>query len=188
MKKKFFVTLLIMMVAVSIFVQAKDLRRKVKHDQAAAFMADYYAAYNLYAQDAQTIDLMDDYWAPEFIAVQYLPLPQYPVMDVVAWKNFMVFVHLNITETLVIEEMSIDTVNQVAAVRLGIDFNDRVTGELVLHADAAAFYTLKMDEDKKLKMTTLRLYFADPLAVMALSAPSLDAATFHTLKLDEDKN
>lgn len=170
MKKKFLVTLLVMFVVLSVFAQAKDVK-KVKRDQVEAFMADYYAAYNLYAQDPQTIDLMDEYWAPEFVAVQYLPLPQYPVMDLITWKNFMVFVHLNITETLVVEEMTIDTVGKSVSVRLAIDFNDRYTGELVLHVDAVAIYNLKLDEDKKLKMTALKLYFADPLAVMALSAP-----------------
>ncbi len=165
------VTLLIVLVTVAAVLPAKAVKKKVNYRKVEKFMEDYFIAFNLYAQDAATIDLMDEYWAPEFIAVQYLPLPQYPVMDLVTWKNFMVFVHLNVKETLVVDEMSIDTKTLSVTARISIDFNDRVTGALLLHVDGIAFYNLKVDEEKKLIITSLRLYFADPLAIMQLGGP-----------------
>jgi hypothetical protein len=134
-------------------------------------MADYYRDFNLYAQDAATIDLMDEYWAPEFIAILFVPLPQYPVFDLTTWKLFMVGVHLNLIETLTVDELSIDTKKLTVVARLAIDFHDRMTGELVLHVDGIAFYNLKVEKGDKLKMTGLKLYFADPEAVMGLAGP-----------------
>jgi hypothetical protein len=171
MQKKILITLLMVLVVTTFTLLAKTEGKSMNYKKIEAFMQDYYTAFNLYAQDASTIDRMDEYWAPEFLSVQYLPLPQYPVMDLVTWKNFMVFVHLNVLETLTVEEMSIDTETMSVVARISIDFNDRFSGALLLHVDGIAFYNLKKDEQKKLKITCLRLYFADPAAIMQLSAP-----------------
>jgi hypothetical protein len=146
-------------------------KRKVSYHKVEEFMEDYYRDYNLYAQDAATIDLMDEYWAPEFISIQFLPLPEYPVFDLTTWKFFLVAVHLNLVETLTVDELSIDTKKLTVVARLAIDFHHRMTGELVLHVDAIAFYNLKVEKGHTLKMTCLKLYFADPEAVMAISGP-----------------
>jgi len=135
------------------------------------FMENYYTAFNLYAQDPQTIDLMDEYWAPEFLATQYIPVPQYPVLDLVTWKNFMVYVHMNVKETLTVQEMSVDTQKLAVVARLSITFHYRATGELALKVDAIAYYNLKVDKRCKLKQTALKLYFADPISIMILSGP-----------------
>lgn len=171
MKKKLFVTILVLLVISMSFLPAKTGKKNVCYHKVEKFMADYYNDYNLYAQDAQTIDLMDKYWAPEFISISFFPVPQYPVFDLIGWKNFLVFVHLNLLETLTVDELSIDTKKMTVVARLAIDFNDRITGALVLHVDGIAFYNLKVDENKKLKMTFLKLYFADPEALMAISGP-----------------
>ncbi len=142
---------------------------KANYKQIKNFMADYYDAYNMYAQDAATIDKMDKYWAPEFKAVQFLPLPQPLEMDLATWKGFMVFVHLNMTETLVVDEMAIDKKKLSVVARLTLYFNDRATGQLILSTNAIAFYNLKVRKKHKIKMTGLKLYFSDPALVMQLS-------------------
>lgn len=171
MRKKIFFTVLIVLVISLTLLPGKTTKRHVSYHKVEKFMEDYYNDYNMYAQDAQTIDLMDKYWAPEFLSIQFLPLPQYPVMDLFAWKNFLVFVHMNLLETITVEELSIDTRNLTVVSRLSIDFNDRFSGALVLHVDAIAFYNLKVEKKNKLKMTFLKLYFANPEAVMAISGP-----------------
>ena len=171
MRKKIFFTVLMVLVISMTVLPAKTSKRHASYHKVEKFMEDYYNDYNLYAQDAATIDLMDEYWAPEFISIQFLPIPQYPVFDLVTWKNFLVFVHLNLLETLTVDEMSIDTRKLTVVTRLSIDFNDRYSGALVLHVDAVAFYNLKVDKKNKLKMTFLKLYFANPEAVMAISGP-----------------
>lgn len=171
MRKKVFFTVVIGLVLSMTILPAEAAKKNVCYHQVEMFMEDYYNAYNLYAQDAATIDLMDEYWAPEFISIQFLPVPQYPVFDLITWKNFLVYVHLNLLETLTVQELSIDTRKLTAVSRLSINFNDRFSGVLVLHVDAIAFYNLKVEKKNKLKMTCLKLYFADPEALMAISGP-----------------
>ncbi len=159
-------TLILFVSTLSVFPGKKTVNYK-KIEQ---FIADYYNAYNLYAQDAETIDLMDEYWAPEFISMQYLPLPECPlIMDLTTWKNFLVAVHMNLLETLTVEELSIDTKRLSVVARLDIDFNDRTTGMLVLNVDCIGFYNLKVNKGNKIQITCIKLYFADPYALMAIS-------------------
>lgn len=161
-----FVTLILFVMTFSAFAEKKT----VNYKKVEEFMAEYYNAYNLYAQDAATMDLMDEYWAPEFVSMQYLPLPECPlIMDLPTWKFFLVGAHLNLLETLNLEELSIDTKNLSAVARVNIDFNDRMTGALVLNVDCIAFYNLKVNKKNKIQITGLKLYFADPYALMAIS-------------------
>ena len=109
------VTLILFVLAPAVFAEKKT----VNYKKAEEFMAEYYNAYNLYAQDAETMDLMDEYWAPEFISMQYLPVPDCPlIMDLTTWKFFMIGAHMNLQETLNLEELSIDTKKLSAVARL----------------------------------------------------------------------
>ena len=160
------VTLILFVSAPFVFAEKKT----VNYKKVEEFMAAYYNAYNLYTQDAETMDLMDEYWAPEFISMQYLPVPDCPlIMDLTTWKFFLVGAHMNLLETLNLEELSIDTKKLSAVARVNIDFNDRTTGALVLKVDCIAFYNLKVNKQNKIQITCLKLYFADPYALMAIS-------------------
>lgn len=169
MKKTIFFTIIILLVTSMTVLTAETGKRRVSYHKVEKFMEDYYRDYNLYAQDAETIDLMDEYWAPEFFSIQFLPLPECPVFDLTTWKFFLVAVHQNLVETLTVDEMSIDLKKLTVVARLTVEFHDRTTGELVLGVGGIAFYNLKVEKKRKLKMTCLKLYFADPEAVMAIS-------------------
>ena len=136
------------------------------------FMDNYYDTYNKYGQDAESIDMMDEYWAPEFMVVVYFPLPEYPTMDLFTWKHFLVGAHTHAIETIHCEELSVDTENKTAVSRIVIEFHDRSTDALLLKTDGIGFYNFKVDKKNRLKMTRLRLYFADPALMMQLSAPA----------------
>ena len=166
-----FVTLLILAVSAMAVFPGQTGKQRLNYHQVETFMADYYSDYNQYAQDPWTIDLMDKYWAPEFIAISFLPIPGNLVLDLPAWKNFLVGVHLNLLETLTVEEMSIDTRKFTVVTRLVIEFHDRATGVLVLQIEGIAFYNLKAEKKNQLKMTALKLYFSNPEALMAISGP-----------------
>ncbi len=172
MKKTFFITILMMLVFTVTALPGAAEKKTVNYQKVEQFMAEYYNAYNLYAQDAQTMDLMDEYWAPEFTSIQFLPLPEPLVMDLFTWKNFLVFAHLNMIETLTLKELSIDTKNLSVTARVEITFIDRATGDLLLNLDCVGFYNLKVNKKNKIQITCLKLYFADPEALMALGPPS----------------
>ncbi len=171
MKKTMYATILILLVSAMAVFPAHEKKRNVSYHRVETFMEGYYLDYNQYAQDAETIDLMDKYWAPEFIHIPFLPVPVYPVMDLPMWKSFLVGMHLYLLETLTVDEMSIDTKKLTVATRAKIAFHDRMTGNLVVQIDCIGFYNLKVDGKGKLKMTGMKLYLADPEALMVLSGP-----------------
>ena len=171
MKKTVFVTLLILIVSVTAVFPGQTGKQRLNYHQVETFMADYYHDYNLYTQDPWTIDLMDKYWAPEFIAISFLPIPGNLVLDRTAWKNFLIGLHLNLLETLTVEELSIDTSKFTVVARLVIEFHDRASGVLVLQIEGIGFYNLKVEKKNHLRMTALKLYFSDPEALMAISGP-----------------
>lgn len=171
MKKMIIITILMFLFFNTLMFSGEKINGNAGYRLVKHFMQEYYQAYNESAQDASSIDLMDKYWASEFLAYQYLPLPECLVMDLPTWKNMMVYVHLNVKETLKVEEMAIDIETMSVVSRLSITFNYRWNGELALKVDAVAYYNLKLDEKRQLKQTALKLYFSDPLAVMQLSGP-----------------
>ena len=171
MKKTIFISIFILMFSTTMMFAGDPGKKSVKYCDVQQFMTDYYTAYNLYSQDASTIDLMDRYWAPEFLSIQFLPIPQPLVMDRTTWKYFLVGVHSQFIETLTVEEMSIDTQKLTVVARLTIDMTDRASGVLVLRIGGVGFYNLKVDKKKNLQMICLKLYFSDPGALMALSGP-----------------
>lgn len=171
MKKTFLIFIFAVLIVTVTTLPGDTENKTANYQKVEQFMADYYNAYNMYAQDASTIDLMDEYWAPEFTCIQYLPLPEPLVMDLFTWKNFLVFAHLNVLETLTLKELSIDTKNLSAVARLSIDFNDRSTGALLLNVDCVGFYNFKIEKQDKIIITSLKLYFSNPEAMMAFGPP-----------------
>jgi len=131
------------------------------------FILSYYEAYNTNSQNPETMDLMDEYWAPEFVSVQYMPLPENPQMDLTTWKQFLLAVHGQMEEEITHHEMAIDTENLKIVCRLSFAFTNRQTGQLALDVEGLGFYTLK-EEDGKYLITKLQLYVADPAAILAL--------------------
>lgn len=168
MRRSIFVSILVVLF-LALTVSADTTKKTVNYKKVEQFMADYYNAYNLYSQDAETIDMMDEYWAPEFISTQFLPLPESVIMDLTAWKNFLVMAHMGLLETLTLEELSVDTKKLSVVARVAIDFTDRVTGDLVLSIDCVGFYNLKVNKQNKIQITCLKLIFSDPAALMALA-------------------
>lgn len=147
--------------------------RTLNYKKTKEFMEEYYTVYNQCAQDAETIDEMDRFWAPEFIAVVYFPVPEYPTFDLASWKSFLVQVHTNVLETLTSLEIAVDTKEMMVTSRVNIKNHDRSTNELLLEDDGIGFYDLKVDENNELKITRLQLFCADPEALMELSMMSL---------------
>jgi hypothetical protein len=132
------------------------------------FMKSYYEAYNQYAQDAETIDLMDNYWAQEFTSVAYLPVPEYPILDLQNWKNFLVYGHMFALERLESRELVIDRKHMKVVSRINIKHLDRFSGALVLQLQGIGIYDLKTDANNNLKITRMKFFCSNPLALMEL--------------------
>ncbi|MCP5104810.1 MAG: hypothetical protein GY950_15600, partial [bacterium] len=68
------------------------------------FMLDYCKDYNRYANDEETIDKMDDYWAADLNVVAYFHREDgtYPVIypSRQAFKDFLVITHRLVKDSL----------------------------------------------------------------------------------------
>ena len=133
-----------------------------------SFMKDYYVAYNELAQDFETIDQMDNYWAPEFQVTIYFPFPEYPVLDLQTWKMFLAQGHVAVKEKLTSIDTIIDTKNMKVTTKLDIKHTERNNNELVIHLDGVAIYSLKVDSNNDLKITDMQFFCSDPIALMEL--------------------
>lgn len=132
------------------------------------FMGAYYKAYNQYGQDAGTIDKMDQYWAPEFKAIAYFPVLEFPTMDLVTWKKFIVGSHMSVLERINLDELYVDTKEMAVTSKVNIENIDRKTNELLLKVDSLALYNLKVDKKKNIKIISLKFFCADPVGLMEL--------------------
>lgn len=166
-KTLFFATLVLLIVTLTLPVEATEVKR-FKYKKVIEFMEDYYVTFNNYGQSADTIDVMDQYWAPEFVAVFYFPLPENLEMDLINWKSWIVSSHESIKEVLICQELSVDSRKMTVVSRFKAEFYDRVTGEILIRVDAIGFYTLKVDRNNNFLITNLKLFAADPAALMEI--------------------
>jgi hypothetical protein len=141
---------------------------KANQKKIESFMKDYYHAYNNLAQEFETIDMMDEYWAPEFQIKIYFPFPEYPVLDLQTWKMFLAQGHISIKETLVPTETVIDTKTMKVTTKMDVKHNDRNGNELLIHLDALVIYDLKVDAGNNIKITKMQFFCSNPNAMMEL--------------------
>ncbi len=170
MKKLTLIAIIVCMVLpMGIFgenIDSKEL--KANQRKIESFMKNYYNAYNNLAQDFETIDMMDEYWAPEFQVVIYFPFPEYPTLDLQTWKMFLAQGHLTVKETLIPTETVIDTKNMKATSKLKVKHTERNNNELVVALDGVGIYDLKVDGNNKLKIVKMQFFCSDPMALMEL--------------------
>lgn len=142
--------------------------KKMNQKKVVEFMKNYYKAYNQYAQDAETIDMLDSFWAPEFVAVAYFPLPEYPRMDLEFWKGFLVMGHLQALEKLESEEIIVDTQKMKVVIKVNVKHFDRFSGALLLELQGVGMYDLKIDANNSLKITSMKFFCSNPMGLMEL--------------------
>lgn len=173
MKKRFLATTLILVVIAAAAWADSAEKQTINYKRIVEYFEIYYDDFNVYGQDAETIDLMDAYWAPEFTATAYFPVPVYPKMDLDGWKMFILSTHVNMREILTCEELSIDTKKLTVASRFLMELFDRQTGEKIIQMDSIGIYTLKVGQHHDIKITDLKLFASDPVTLMKLFFPGM---------------
>ncbi len=130
------------------------------------FMVEYFKTYTLYAQDAETMHKLNDYWSYNFTSTAYLELKggEYPqkFSNRKNWQDFLIEGHMNIIEKLIAKEIIIDTDKKKVAVVLEIIKKDKITGGQLCRLDGFGLYDLFIDEDNTLKISKLDFYCGRP--------------------------
>jgi hypothetical protein len=138
---------------------------KLTYENMKAFMEDYFRAYSAYSNSAQTIDRLDEFFAAGFTSVAHVHIEgkRYPFTRIGRdeFKRSLVLGHTPTAERLVPNKIIIDEKLRTAGVLLTIENTIRETGEKHTF-DALTFYELTTQEENKVKIERLEIFFDDP--------------------------
>ena len=127
-----------------------------KYNRILKFFEDYIATYSEYGQDADTISIMDKFYAPD------LSFPEDTVYGREQWYKRCLN-HPDILDKLAIEHCIIDDKkNEVSAI-LKTRAIERITGIEMMDLRMHALYKLRIDDDENIRITEVRIFLESNL-------------------------
>ena len=122
-----------------------------KYNRILRFFEDYVATYSEYGQDAETINMMDMYYASD------LSFPEDMVIGREQWYKKCLN-HPDVLDKLAIERCIIDDrKNEISAI-LRTEAIDRGTGKLLMELRMSALYKLRIDDKQNIRITEVRIF------------------------------
>lgn len=144
----------------------KAIYKKMK-----AFMLDYFDAYSRYANDAETMHKMDDYWTPDFRAVAYFRRSDgtYPVVysSRKEFQEFLIRTHQVVKDSMNPIDFVIDEKAKKVGSLLKIIKTNQQTGEKV-EIDAMGCYHLVPADRNTFQIKSLDFFWEAPEAIKNL--------------------
>jgi hypothetical protein len=129
---------------------------ELTHENIMDFMKRYFVAYSTLAQNPETNHRMNEYFAPDFEVTLYVYAP--PTAAINREKFLLMSAsHPGIQETITPEHIIVDDKQHMAAVLLTGEFTVENTGEIIRQT-FSAHYQLGLDEEKNIKLKSLRLF------------------------------
>lgn len=134
------------------------------------WMRDYFATYNLYAQDAGTVHEMDKYFAPDLRFKPYMYLFGGPEAGHFSRDSFyaMLTGHPDDYEQFEVLDIYVDERRLVAVAFLIATIRDSKMDEVLVRKHYLPLYELEIDENDQLKIKTIRFFWE-------ASPPDVDA-------------
>jgi hypothetical protein len=129
---------------------------KMTYDEIAAWVEEYFAAFNLYGQDPDEIHRMDEYFAKDFAFNPFIA----HVGKVAGRENWykVLTSHPSGVERLTPEDLVIDERRQAFVAQIKAELSDRDSKELLLTKRYLARYPL-VEEDGKMKIERLDFFW-----------------------------
>ena len=143
---------------------------KPTYDEIAQWMKDYFATYNLYAQDAATVHAMDKYFAPDLRFMPYMSVFGGPDAGHTSSEDFyqMLTGHPDDYEQFEVLDIFVDAERLVAVAFLIATIFDSKTDEVLVKKHYLPLYELAIDDNDTLKIKTIRFFWE-------ASPPDVDA-------------
>jgi len=140
------------------------------YDQIVQWMKDYFAAYNLYAQDAGTVHCMDEYFAPDLKFMPYMHVFGGPENAITSSEDFyaMLTGHPDDYEQFEVLDIFVDAERMVAVAFLIARIYSTKDDTLLVEKHYLPLYELIVDGEDKLKIKTIRFFWE-------ASPPEVDA-------------
>jgi hypothetical protein len=144
---------------------------KPTYDDIVQWMKDYFAAYNAYAQNPDTVHKMRDYFTEDVRFVPYISAFGGPEKAVTSREDFfrMFTGHPTVYERFDVEDIVVDERRLVAVALLKVALFDSKTNEVLLRKHYLPRYQLVLDEVGTIKISTI-LFFWEAVP------PEVDAA------------
>jgi hypothetical protein len=143
---------------------------KPTYAEIVRWMNDYFATYNLYAQDAATVHKMDEYFAPDLRFMPYMSVFGGPEAGRHTADDFyrMLTGHPDDYEQFEVLDVFVDAERMVAVAFLIARIFRTATDELLVQKHYLPLYELMLDGEGKLKIKTIRFFWE-------ASPPEVDA-------------
>jgi hypothetical protein len=150
--------------------ESKDGEMKPTYDQIVKWMKDYFATYNLYAQDAATVHHMDDYFAPDLRFMPYMYVFGGPDGGHHTRQAFydMLTTHPDDYEQFEVLDIFVDAERMVSVAFLIARIYSTKGDELLVEKHYLPLYELALDDEDKLTIKTIRFFWE-------ASPPEVDA-------------
>ncbi len=120
------------------------------------FMEEYFPAYSQYSQVLETQHLMDEFYAAD------LSFDDGVVSSRAQWYE-RCLAHPAIQDKLSLEHLFVDEKQTEASALLKTQAIERATGEVLLELRMNVLYNLKIEENRDIKITKVRVFLeSDP--------------------------
>lgn len=140
------------------------------YDQIVRWMKDYFAAYNLYAQDPATVHRMDEYFAADLTFMPYMYVFGGPEHAITSSEDFyaMLTGHPDDYEQFEVLDIFVDAERMVAVAFLIARIYSTKDDTLLVQKHYLPLYELALNGEGTLKIKTIRFFWE-------ASPPEVDA-------------
>ncbi len=130
---------------------ARREARPNEYDEIVQWMKDYFATYNLYAQDAATVHRMDEYFAPDLRFMPYMSVFGGPEAGHRTSEDFyrMLTSHPDDYEKFEVLDIFVDEQRMVAVAFLIARIFSTKTDELLVQKHYLPLYELIVDDERQ---------------------------------------
>jgi len=134
---------------------------ELTYDNIQKWMKDYFETYSTYGQKPETADRMKDFFAPDLRFIPYIAGIGGPEGGFRSRDEFIQTAksHPSWYERLILDDLTIDERRKVAVVLFRMEVVDTKKNEVVIKKSALAHYELILDENKTIKIKTIRFFW-----------------------------
>ena len=134
---------------------------KPTYDNIKKWFKDYFETYSKYGQKPETADRMKDFFAPDLRFIPYIAGIGGPEGGFRSRDEFIQTAksHPSWYERLIPDDITIDERRKVAVVLFRMEVVDTKKNEVVIKKSALAHYELILDENKTIKIKTIRFFW-----------------------------
>ncbi len=127
------------------------------YDNIKKFMQDYFETFNKYGQSPDTVNRMDDFFAPD---LEFFPYVSHVIKTRGRERFYKVITsHPSGYEHLTPLDIVVDEKHLVAVVLIKAEISDSQTGEILVSKHYFVRYPLILDDNNTLKIEKVQLFW-----------------------------